>query len=189
MRESLEVTRICGKERTVRGRAALGRADGSYLVLVCLEDLDAGDLAGVGVAALGGPDVDERVVLEVLGVVEDALAVEGAHRDRLAALAEAERRDEVAAAARRLLVAVQLVPQDHLLLRRAPHAQLAVQTRAHEVAVVLGVEADRRHCSNEQVRLSRLLTGNLTAPATVNVLERVISALTLPKAHTGSANK
>lgn len=76
-----------------------------------------------------------------LGVIENALAVERADGDGLAALAEAHGRDE---AAHRRIQIVDVVPQSDLLLGHIPQPKLAVDARAQEVAFVLRVEAHRR---------------------------------------------
>ena len=100
-----------------------------YLVLVG-QRFDAADLATLGVLAASGAHVNLRVILELFGGVEDAAAVVAADHGELAVLAEVGRRDQ-------LRLAVELVPQRHLLVGDVPQAQLAVQRAAQKIAVVL----------------------------------------------------
>ena len=74
--------------------------------------------------------MDGRVVLELVGAVEDAPAVVRAHHGELPVLAEVSGGDEACGS-------VHLVPQRHLLVRNVPQAELTVQGARQEVAVVL----------------------------------------------------
>ncbi len=96
----------------------------------------AGDLgaAAAGLVLLGRvgrrPDVNLRVVLELLRVVEDDAAVVGADGGELAVLDKVGGGDE-------LRRALDLVPQRHLLVWNVPEPELAVERAAQEVPVVL----------------------------------------------------
>jgi hypothetical protein len=97
--------------------------------------LDPAYLPPGGVPAPRRSHVDLGVVLELVGVVEDAAAVVGPNHGELAVLAEVRRRYQLG-------VAFDLVPHRYFLVGDVPEAQLAVQRAAQEIPVISGVEDD-----------------------------------------------
>ncbi len=83
-----------------------------YLVFI-RERFDSCNFATLGIPASSGSHVNLRVVLEVLGSVEDATAIVRANDGVFAILTEVSGRYE-------LCLSFQFVPQSHFLIRNIP---------------------------------------------------------------------